>query len=96
MDVRALPPESYGAALQYFTGSKEHNVVLRSRALEDGPDAERIRPVPRGYDEQRVAGETEEEIYRSSGPRLDSAGAARESGRDRSAAEAPGCRSWSS
>ena len=29
VDVRALPPESFGAALQYFTGSKEHNVALR-------------------------------------------------------------------
>ena len=36
VDVRALPPESYGAAMQYFTGSKEHNIVLRSRALKMG------------------------------------------------------------
>lgn len=36
VDVRALPKESYGAALQYFTGSKEHNVALRQRAIARG------------------------------------------------------------
>jgi len=36
VDVRAVPEESYGAALQYFTGSKEHNVHLRQRAQRMG------------------------------------------------------------
>jgi DNA polymerase (family 10) len=36
VDLRILPRESYGAALQYFTGSKEHNVKLRKRALARG------------------------------------------------------------
>ena len=36
VDLRALAHESYGAAMQYFTGSKEHNIVLRSRALKLG------------------------------------------------------------
>ena len=36
VDVRALPAASFGAALQYFTGSKEHNVALRQRALKMG------------------------------------------------------------
>jgi DNA polymerase (family 10) len=36
VDVRTLPEESYGAALQYFTGSKDHNVVLRTRAVRMG------------------------------------------------------------
>jgi DNA polymerase (family X) len=36
VDVRALPEAHYGAALQYFTGSKEHNIVLRQRALKLG------------------------------------------------------------
>jgi DNA polymerase (family 10) len=36
VDLRILPKESYGAALVYFTGSKEHNVALRRRALERG------------------------------------------------------------
>ena len=36
VDVRLLPSASYGAALQYFTGSKTHNVTLRQRALKLG------------------------------------------------------------
>ena len=36
VDVRILPPDSFGAALQYFTGSKAHNVALRQRALKQG------------------------------------------------------------
>ena len=36
VDVRALPVESFGAAMQYFTGSKDHNVALRQRALRMG------------------------------------------------------------
>lgn len=36
VDVRALPHESFGAAMQYFTGSKEHNVVLRTNAIKQG------------------------------------------------------------
>ncbi len=36
VDLRVLPAESYGAAMQYFTGSKEHNVKLRTRAVAQG------------------------------------------------------------
>lgn len=36
VDLRVVPPESFGAALLYFTGSKEHNVALRTRAVKDG------------------------------------------------------------
>jgi len=36
VDLRVVPPQSYGAALQYFTGSKEHNVTLRSLAVKKG------------------------------------------------------------
>ena len=36
VDLRIVPPECYGAALMYFTGSKEHNVKLRGRALDQG------------------------------------------------------------
>jgi len=35
-DLRAVPPESYGNLLQHFTGSKDHNVALRERAVKDG------------------------------------------------------------
>src|SRR5262249_31427889 len=36
VDVRVIPPESWGAALQYFTGNKEHNVKLREMAIKKG------------------------------------------------------------
>lgn len=36
MDLRVIPPESYGAALQYFTGSKDHNIALRKIAMDRG------------------------------------------------------------
>ena len=35
-DVRTLPEQSFGAALQYFTGSKDHNIALRKIALDRG------------------------------------------------------------
>jgi len=35
-DLRVVPPESYGNLLQHFTGSKDHNVALRERAVKDG------------------------------------------------------------
>ncbi|HUJ49546.1 MAG TPA: DNA polymerase/3'-5' exonuclease PolX [Bryobacteraceae bacterium] len=62
VDLRALAQESYGAALQYFTGSKEHNIVLRSRALKLGLTLNEYG-LFRLEDEQRVAGETEEQVY---------------------------------
>jgi DNA polymerase (family 10) len=62
VDLRALPHESYGAAMQYFTGSKEHNIVLRSRALKLGLTLNEYG-LFRLENEQRVAGETEEEVY---------------------------------
>ncbi len=62
VDVRALPHESFGAALQYFTGSKEHNVVLRTNALKQGLTLNEYGLLT-VEDNQRVAGETEEEVY---------------------------------
>ncbi len=62
VDVRMLPPESYGAAMQYFTGSKNHNVTLRQRALKMGYTLNEYG-LARLEDEQRVAGTTEAEIY---------------------------------
>jgi DNA polymerase (family 10) len=61
VDLRALPHESYGAAMQYFTGSKEHNIVLRSRALKLGLTLNEYG-LFRLENEERVAGETEEEV----------------------------------
>ncbi|HLK17558.1 MAG TPA: DNA polymerase/3'-5' exonuclease PolX [Bryobacteraceae bacterium] len=62
VDLRALAHESYGAAMQYFTGSKEHNIVLRQRALKLGLTLNEYG-LFRIDNEQRVAGETEEEVY---------------------------------
>ncbi len=62
VDVRLLPPESFGAALQYFTGSKSHNVALRQRAQKMGYTLSEYA-LAQVKDEQRVAGRTEEEIY---------------------------------
>ena len=62
VDVRLLPAESYGAAMQYFTGSKNHNVTLRQRALKMGYTLNEYG-LFRLDNERLVAGATEEEIY---------------------------------
>jgi len=62
VDVRALPPENFGAAMQYFTGSKEHNVVLRTDAIRKGFSLNEYGLFTLGGNE-RVAGESEREIY---------------------------------
>jgi len=69
VDVRALPRESFGAALQYFTGSKDHNVALRTRAVKMGFKLSEYG-LYRSADETRVAGETEAEVYETLGLRL--------------------------
>ena len=62
VDVRLLPSESYGAALQYFTGSKAHNVSLRQRALKMGYTLSEWA-LARLDDGSTVAAATEEDIY---------------------------------
>lgn len=62
VDVRALPAESFGAAMQYFTGSKEHNVILRTIALKQGLTLNEYGLFTLDTN-TRVAGATEEEIY---------------------------------
>ncbi|HMB83575.1 MAG TPA: DNA polymerase/3'-5' exonuclease PolX [Terriglobales bacterium] len=62
VDVRLLPPESFGAAMQYFTGSKAHNVALRQRALKMGFTLNEYS-LAKLEDEKPVARKTEEEIY---------------------------------
>jgi DNA polymerase (family X) len=62
VDVRLLPPESFGAAMQYFTGSKAHNVALRQRALKMGYSLNEYSLATLDGDKP-VARETEEEIY---------------------------------
>src|SRR5579863_3668439 len=62
VDVRLLPPESFGAAMQYFTGSKAHNVALRQRALKMGYTLNEYS-LSTLEGEKPVAGKTEGEIY---------------------------------
>ncbi len=62
VDVRILAPASFGAALMYFTGSKNHNVSLRQRALKMGYTLNEYS-LARLKDEKPVASKTEEEIY---------------------------------
>jgi len=62
VDLRVVDPECYGAALQYFTGSKAHNIEIRRRAQERGL---KINEYGVFKDEQRVAGATEQSVYRA-------------------------------
>src|SRR3972149_3554077 len=62
VDLRVVEPGSYGAALQYFTGSKAHNIKLRTIALDKGLKINEYG-VFRGT--ENIAGETEEEIYKT-------------------------------
>ena len=66
VDVRLLPSDSYGAALQYFTGSKAHNVTLRQRALKMGYTLSEWS-LARLDNGATVAAATEEEIYSALG-----------------------------
>ncbi|MBI3998097.1 MAG: DNA polymerase/3'-5' exonuclease PolX [Armatimonadetes bacterium] len=65
-DMRVVEPAAYGAALQYFTGSKEHNVALRERAVRKGLKVNEYG-VWRVKDGKRVAGRTEADVYRAVG-----------------------------
>ncbi len=60
VDVRVVPKESFGAASQYFTGSKEHNVRLREIAIKAGL---KLNEYGLFKGEKMVAGDVEEEIY---------------------------------
>jgi len=61
VDLRVVPPESAGAALHYFTGSKAHNIALRRMA-----QAKKLKVNEYGvfHGERRIAGETEESVYK--------------------------------
>lgn len=79
VDLRVLPIESWGSGLMYFTGSKEHNIRLRERALKMGmtlndwglfpldkaseDSGEKRAPAPQNRGVKPVAGKTEEEVY---------------------------------
>jgi len=61
VDVRAVPEESYGAALLYFTGSQAHNIALRGIAVHHGW---KLNEYGLFSGRRRIAGATEEEIYK--------------------------------
>ena len=65
-DLRLVPRESLGAALQYFTGSKNHNIALRDRAIQHGFKLNEYG-LYRVDDGTRVTGESEEGIYEALG-----------------------------
>ena len=77
VDLRVIPSRSFGAALQYFTGSKEHNVSVRTRAVRQGLRVNEwgVFRVPESSDAdalgkedgERLAGDTEEEVYEALG-----------------------------
>ncbi|MDY6959780.1 MAG: DNA polymerase/3'-5' exonuclease PolX, partial [Halobacteriota archaeon] len=64
VDLRVIKPDSFGAALQYFTGSKEHNVRLRDFALRKGL---KVNEYGVYQGEEKIAGVSEEGIYQSVG-----------------------------
>jgi len=66
VDVRALTPGSFGAALQYFTGSKDHNVAIRTRAVKMGLKLSEYG-LFRVENDLKVAGETEAGVYEALG-----------------------------
>lgn len=59
-DIRVLSEDSYGSALQYFTGSRDHNIVLRRIAQKRGM---KLNEYGLFEGERKIAGRTEEEIY---------------------------------
>ena len=64
MDLRVVPAKSFGAALQYFTGSKDHNVILRGRAKAKGLKINEYGVFRVQDDEEKyIAGATEEDVY---------------------------------
>jgi len=64
VDLRVVPAESFGAALQYFTGSKAHNIVLRGMAKDRGL---KLNEYGVFRDDRLVAGRSEEDVYAAVG-----------------------------
>ncbi len=64
VDLRAVPQVSYGSALHYFTGSKEHNIAVRKIGVKKGL---KINEYGVYRDDERIAGKSEEEVYEQVG-----------------------------
>jgi DNA polymerase (family 10) len=69
VDLRVVPPESFGAALHYFTGSKAHNIAIRKLAVAAGLKLNEYGLFARNgrSGETRVGGETEESVFAAVG-----------------------------
>ncbi len=65
VDLRVLPPESFGAALHYFTGSKAHNIAVRTRAVHRGVKLSEYGVFDR--EGRRLGGEREEDVFAAVG-----------------------------
>lgn len=65
IDLRVVPDESFGAALQYFTGSKEHNVIVRGMAKQKGMKVNEwgVYSTEGKNEGEQLAGANEEEVY---------------------------------
>ncbi len=61
MDLRVVPERSYGSALQYFTGSKDHNIITRKIAIDKGL---KLSEYGLFKGSKLIAGKTEEEVYK--------------------------------
>jgi len=66
VDLRVVEKGSFGAALQYFTGSKEHNIKLREMAVKKGLKINEYG-IFREKDDKKIGGEKEEDVYRAIG-----------------------------
>ncbi|WP_437899886.1 DNA polymerase/3'-5' exonuclease PolX [Sorangium sp. So ce124] len=64
IDLRVVPPESYGAALHYFTGSKAHNIAVRTLGVNRGL---KINEYGIFRDDRRIAGRAEADVFRAVG-----------------------------
>ncbi len=66
VDLRVVPKESFGAALQYFTGSKDHNVIVRGKAKQKGLRINEwgVYKID-GDDQEWIAGKTEADVYKT-------------------------------
>ena len=67
IDLRVVAPESIGVALQYFTGSKEHNVKLRALAVRRGLKVNEYGVFPADDDSRNLGSRSEEEVYAALG-----------------------------
>src|ERR1051326_1747351 len=67
IDLRVVPPECWGAAMQYFTGSKEHNVKLRALAIRKGLKLNEYGVFPIDDDSRNLASRTEADVYAAIG-----------------------------